>query len=208
VKRRLQSNLATVISLLALVLAVGGGRFAVAQVGGATQSLQIPAGTIASYGGSGAPNGWLVADGSEVSRIEYPLLFQAIGETYGAGNGSTTFRLPDLRGRVLVGVDGSAGRLGSNDALSQTGGEERHSLTVGEMPSHAHGAYTASNTAWPNIGNVTTPGFMTKISIDDPNVFSPGSTVDRGDVTLESTGGGQAHNNMQPYQVVTHIIKY
>lgn len=206
-KHRIQPSFATVVSLLALVLAAGGGRFALAQ-GGVTQDVQVPPGTIASYGGSSAPNGWLMADGSEVSRVQYALLFQAIGTTYGAGNGSSTFRLPDLRGRVPVGVDGTAGRLSADDALSQAGGEERHTLTGSEMPGHSHGAFHASPTGYPNIGDATTPGWSTRNSIDSANALGPGTTVDRGDVFVESAGGGQPHNNMPPYQVVHYIIKY
>lgn len=206
-KHRFHPAFPVVLSMLALVLAAGGGKFAVAQIEAVAPSVAIPPGTIVAYGGSTAPNGWLMADGSEVSRTQNRALFQAIGTTYGAGNGSTTFRLPDLRGRVPVGADGSAGRMSSNDALGQAAGEERHTLTTNEMPSHGHSGYTASNTAYPNIGDATLPAFSAKISIDDANALPPGTVVDRGNVFVDPAGGSQPHNNMPPYQVVNYIIK-
>lgn len=83
--------------------------------------------------GGGFPTGWLLCDGSAISRTTFATLFAAIGTTFGAGNGTTTFNVPDLRGRVPVGVDGAAGRLSANDALGQSGGEETHALLYGEL---------------------------------------------------------------------------
>jgi microcystin-dependent protein len=88
----------------------------------------------------------LLCDGSAVSRSTYSDLFDAIGTTYGAGNGSTTFNVPDLRGRVPVGVDGTAGRLSANDALGNSGGAEKKTLGVTEIP---FSAYTVSGIGTP-----------------------------------------------------------
>lgn len=83
------------------------------------------------FAGSTAPQGWLLCDGSAVSRSTYSDLFTAIGTTYGAGDGSTTFNVPDLAGRVVLGV--------SNDhALGTSGGEANHTLTEQELPAHIH----------------------------------------------------------------------
>lgn len=68
----------------------------------------VPTGTIVAYGGSTPPNGWLLCDGAQVSRSTYAALYAAIGNAFGAGDGSSSFHLPDLRGRFLRGVDGSA----------------------------------------------------------------------------------------------------
>lgn len=88
-------------------------------------------GSIHMFGGSTAPEGFLICDGSPVSRATYSDLFDVIGTDYGAGDGSSTFNLPDLSGRVVIGA--SSGYL-----LASTGGEETHTLTVSEIPTHGH----------------------------------------------------------------------
>ena len=77
-----------------------------------------PAGTIVAFGGTTVPDGWLLCDGSEVSRTIYPYLYNAISDNWGAGNSTTTFHLPDLRGRFLRGTDHGAGN--DPDAASRT----------------------------------------------------------------------------------------
>jgi len=106
------------------------------------------AGMVMPYAGSAAPSGWLLAYGQDVSRTTYSGLFSAIGTTYGSGDGSTTFTLPDLRGRTVAGQDNmggtSADRLtnqtgGLNgDTLGATGGSETHTLTEAQLPAHSH----------------------------------------------------------------------
>lgn len=93
-----------------------------------------PSGLVSMFAGSTAPTGWLMCDGTAVSRSTYAGLFAAIGVTYGAGNGSTTFNLPDLRTRVPVGKNGT----GTFATLGSTGGAETHTLTTAQMPSHTH----------------------------------------------------------------------
>lgn len=90
-----------------------------------------PAGIVMPFAGSVAPQGYLLCDGSAVSRATYSALYTAIGDTYGAGDGSTTFNLPDLSGRVVIGVSGS-------HALGSTGGSETVTLTVDQLPAHTH----------------------------------------------------------------------
>ena len=90
-----------------------------------------PAGIVMPFAGSTAPQGYLLCDGSAVSRTDYADLFAAIGTTYGAGDESTTFNLPDLSGRVVLGVSQS-------HALGTTGGEATHTLTEQELPAHTH----------------------------------------------------------------------
>lgn len=90
-----------------------------------------PAGIVLPFAGSTAPQGYLLCDGSAVSRTDYADLFAAIGTVYGAGDGSTTFNVPDLSGRVVIGVSQS-------HALGTTGGEATHVLTEQELPAHSH----------------------------------------------------------------------
>lgn len=93
--------------------------------------MAVPIGTVIDYAGSSVPDGWLECDGSAVSRTTYAALFAVLGTTWGSGNGSTTFNLPNLGGRVAIGK-------GSRN-VGATGGAETHTLTVNEMPSHTHG---------------------------------------------------------------------
>lgn len=106
-------------------------------------------GTVLPFAGAAAPADWLLCAGQAVSRTTYATLFGVIGTTYGAGDGSTTFNLPDLRGRVAGGKDDmggtAAGRLTAAGAgvagttLGATGGTQVHSLTTAQMPAHNHG---------------------------------------------------------------------
>lgn len=98
-------------------------------------------GTIYLFAGSSVPSGFLLCDGSAISRSTYASVFSVIGTTYGAGDGSTTFNLPDLTGKVVIGAS-------STHALGATGGEETHALLDTEMPSHTHGiaAHTHAHT--------------------------------------------------------------
>lgn len=93
--------------------------------------MSEPAGIVMPFAGSVAPQGYLLCDGSAVSRTDYADLFTAIGTVYGAGDGATTFNVPDLSGRVVLGVSQS-------HSLGTTGGEATHVLTEQEMPAHSH----------------------------------------------------------------------
>lgn len=83
------------------------------------------------FAGSVAPQGWLLCDGNAVSRSIYSALFDIVGTTYGEGDGSSTFNLPDLNGRVVMGSS-------SSHPSATTGGEETHALTSQEIPTHNH----------------------------------------------------------------------
>ena len=97
-----------------------------------------PAGALMPFAGAAAPAGYLACDGSAVSRTTYATLYAAIGTTYGAGDGSTTFNLPDLERRAIVGAGGMASTALGN-TVGATGGSETHTLTTSEMPRHTHG---------------------------------------------------------------------
>lgn len=95
----------------------------------------VPIGSVTMFGGSSAPTGWLLCDGSAVSRTTYAALFAVISDSYGVGNGTTTFNLPNLKGRVPVGRDSTDNQF---DVLGESGGAKTHTLTSAEMPSHTH----------------------------------------------------------------------
>lgn len=125
----------------------------------------VPTATVFPYAGSSAPTGYLFCDGSAISRTTYSALFTVISVDYGVGDGSTTFNLPDLRGRVAAGKDnmdnivgtggGAASRLTSGSAagvdgstLGASGGAQEHSLTAAQNGTHSHtaGSYSAVST--------------------------------------------------------------
>ena len=93
--------------------------------------MSEPAGIVIPFGGASAPEGYLLCNGAAVSRSDYATLFGVIGTTYGAGDGSTTFNVPDLSGRVVIGVSGT-------HALASTGGSETVTLSANELPAHSH----------------------------------------------------------------------
>ena len=163
------------------------------------------AGMVMPYAGSAAPSGWLLAYGQDVSRTTYSGLFSAIGTTYGSGDGSTTFTLPDLRGRTVAGQDNmggtSADRLtnqtgGLNgDTLGATGGSETHTLTEAELAAHSHSLGTNGRV---QVGNDNGEAYSGKW------VSGSGSTIT---YSTEETGSDTAHNNVQPTIVLNYIIK-
>jgi len=158
-------------------------------------SAIVPPGVIFGSARSTAPAGFLLCDGSAVSRTTYAALFAAISTTYGAGNGSTTFNVPDLRGRSLVGVDGAAGRMASNDELGKSGGAETVTLGIGEIPAHTH-----NYEGWGGFS------YWLPTGLEEAIGYRQGLN---GALTKASgsAGGGAAHNNMPPYQVGQYIIK-
>lgn len=157
-------------------------------------SVVSPAGSVMQYAGSSAPSGWLLADGTAVSRTTYAALYAVIGTTYGVGDNSTTFNLPNLKGKVPVGRDSSDT---SFDVLGETGGAKTHTLTTAEMPAHTHELYA-------NVGNAASVGNLDDITGSN-NINATDQRV--GDRPTTSTGGGGAHNNLQPYIVLNYIIK-
>jgi microcystin-dependent protein len=115
--------------------------------GSAFQAVQpsvIPCGVIQMFAGSTAPNGWLVCDGSTVSRKTYSDLFKIIGTTYGAGNSNDTFTLPDMRGRTPIGVGTGAGL--TSRTLAATTGAETVTLSASNIPSITTGTQSANHT--------------------------------------------------------------
>ena len=169
-----------------------------AKAGSAGGASGVPTGSIQEFAGASAPAGWLTCDGSEVSRVTYPALFAVIGTTYGAGNGSTTFNLPNRKGRVGVGYDDSQTEF---NALGETGGAKTHTLTKAEMPTHNHA--TTTDTAAKALS--TTTSGAEAFSATGSNNYR--RTAKLSDNVTGNAGSGGAHNNLQPYIVVNFIIK-
>lgn len=192
-------------------------------------------GVVKMYAGSTAPAGYLMCDGTAVDRTTYAALFAAIGTAYGTGDGSTTFNLPDLRGRSPMGAGQGSGL--TNRVLGTKIGEENHLLTVNEMPSHNHGGATGTESATHTHSGVTggmsanvthshTGGVVESVSgwgsgaggtahsntgsvnIDHTHSFTTGVNSASHTHPIAGQGGGAAHNNVQPNTVVNFIIKY
>ena len=182
-----------------------------------TETVLCPVGSIIMYGAAAAPTNWLLCDGSAVNRTTYADLFSAIGTTYGAGNGSSTFNVPNLQGVFPAGYDG-----GSSYALAATGGATTDTptlsgtnagttLTSSQIPAHTHGGVT---TGWPS-GSWTGGTGATQTAIDASGLSVASGSVN---LSLENTGGGSSHTHtwtgtssavdiLPPYLVVNYIIK-
>lgn len=156
-------------------------------------------GFIIAFGGNLVPFGYLECDGSPISRVAYPDLFSAIGTLWGQGDGSTTFNIPNLNRRALVGHGGSASSF-LNNTVGSKGGEESHTLSISEIPSHAH--HLQTNTGSPVSLDLSSYSYTASGGVG----VALNDTTSAGNTT--STGSGSAHNIMQPSAVVIYLIKY
>lgn len=161
----------------------------------------IPTGSVIPFAGTSAPTNYLLCYGQAISRSTYATLFGVISTTYGIGDGLTTFNVPDLRGRLVAGQDdmggSSANRLTGltdgvdGDVLGAVGGLESTTLTTAQIPAHTHGIVTY------NALNVVSASFVKSQAVEG----SPTT------LQTDSTGGGGAHNNVQPTIILNYIIR-
>lgn len=175
-----------------------------------------PIGQVAHYAGGSDPTDvdgvtrWLICDGRAINRTTFATLFTRLSTTWGAGNGSTTFNIPDGRGRAFIGAGAGAGL--TNRALAASAGEEAHLLSVPEMPSHDHNyndpghVHTTQMSSQGTFSGTISPPPHTHDGVNDTPLGSGALNSSVG-ILILPTGGGGTHNNMQPYLAVNHIIK-
>ena len=163
-------------------------------------------GEIRTFGFNFAPKSWATCSGQLVSIAQNTALFSILGTTYG-GNGTTTFALPDLRGRAPIHWGTGVGL--ANVSLGQVGGEENHLLIQTEMPMHNHtfAATTATATKKP-VNNSVFADDVDSQAVDYFAAFNaPNSSyVNLNPLSMPAAGGSQPHNNMQPYLVLNICI--
>jgi microcystin-dependent protein len=186
-------------------------------------------GEVVDYAGTSAPTGWLFCYGQAISRTTYSALYAILSTTYGSGDGSTTFNLPDIRGRVVAGQDdmggSSANRLtgltnGVNgDTLGATGGLESFYLAETNLPAHTHGAgtlVTASSGAHThqlsirNTSNDQSVDTGAQSAADNNNstetTSSDGAHTHTISGSTGSTGSTTAMGHIQPTIILNKII--
>jgi microcystin-dependent protein len=188
-----------------------------AKLSDALVALLIAPGTVHQFAGPSPPGGWLICDGSAVSRTTYAALFSAIGTYWGAGDNVNTFNVPNFVNRVPVGY-GSGVFWG----FATTGGEVNHTLNVNEMPNHGHGVNDGQHThaSNPHHHSYVNPlGGAFGAASGPFSIYNPSGTTNTSDtadsmqpsganISIQNAGGSGAHNNMQPYAVLYYIIKY
>lgn len=153
-------------------------------------------GEIRMFGGNFAPAGWAFCNGALLPISEYDTLFNLIGTTYG-GDGQNTFALPNLQGRLPV-------HIGSGFVIGQVAGSETVTLTVNQLPVHNH-AFTASQ----NNGTAASPAGAVPATLpagSNAYLQSPAGTPLNSSSLLADPGGGQPHDNLQPFLCVSFII--
>ncbi|MGI9644274.1 MAG: phage tail protein [Ilumatobacteraceae bacterium] len=149
-----------------------------------------------------APRGWAFCDGQILPINQNQSLYSLLGTTFG-GDGRTSFALPDLRGRTAIHFGSSNG---TNHTIGQKSGEETVTLSAAEMPQHTHGFQASANTANQAVptGNVPATPSSSLGTVYSGTATTQNTTLNP--ASIANTGGGQAHNNMQPYLAVNFCI--
>jgi len=139
-----------------------------------------------------APRGWAMCNGQLLPINQNQALFSLLGTTYG-GNGTTTFALPDLQARVPI-------HVGSGHTLGERAGEQAHTLLISELPTHTHDQHAS-----PSTGDALNP--TGAVLASSSNVYrAADSATTLNPVSVTDVGGGQAHQNMQPFLALTFCI--
>lgn len=185
--------------------------------------VNVPTGAVMDFAGSSAPSGFLLCDGSAVSRTTFAGLFATVGTTYGSGNGTTTFNVPDARGRVGAGKDDMGGipanRLTTGGSgidgttLGAAGGVETYALVTAELASHTHTGTTGNESVSHTHSFTTQAGAQSGagagagIGPSTPQTTGVQNVFHTHSFTSAATGSGTAHQNTQPTIVFNKIIK-
>ena len=183
--------------------------------GGGGSVMDMPLGTVLPIASESVPEGWMLCDGREISIEEYQELYDLIGTTYGAGDSAfwaqvfypaTTFNIPDLRGRTIIGANNMGGE--ESDVIvehlaqiGEKGGAEMHSLAEAELPEHTHEVQYFRRTYGSGAGHPWNGTAGDYSSAGDPQWVS--NSV----VRAAGGGGNQPHNNMQPYMALNYMMK-
>ena len=191
-------------------------------------NMVVPVGGSLDWNGENEPEGWMFEDGRAISRTTYPALFAVIGTKFGAGNGSTTFNIPDSCGRVSAGLNRGKGRLTAKaggvdgDVLGAVGGTERHKLTAEQLPPHSHNVniettedgdhthnYTISKARdWDSAaGDWIGQGGNALVRTGTERIHWSGRHKHRLNGVTDNSGSGQDHNNVQPTIIKNKIIR-
>jgi len=189
------------------------------------EPCRVPVGAMFIWLTDTAPAGWLLCYGQAISRAIYAKLFGIIGITFGIGDGSTTFNLPDMRGRLPLGQDDMGGASADRvtnaeaDSIGGSSGAENHTLSLAESPAHTHtnehthdvehthelptsDPYEAGTDSFQlDALEKGSPLISTKSSSNPTSGASSDSTT-------TSKGGDESHNNMQPYLTANYIMKH
>ena len=188
------------------------------------QPWSVPIGAIVPYAGFTSPNGsFALPYGQAISRSVYSALYSTVGNTYGAGDGFSTFNLPDIRGCVIASLDNmggsAAGRLtsiGGGTSMGARGGEQTHLLTTAEIPSHSH-ANTLTDPghrhdfSLPTYNNASAGSFVADATSPQHNTYSSSTVVQTNTtgitITNANAGGDGAHNIVQPTMLMNSLIR-
>lgn len=190
------------------IIRVKDSGITLAKLAAAVQNLLIPAGMLAPYAAATAPTGWLLCDGSSYSTSTYAALYAVIGTAFGSGSG--TFKVPDLRGRTIVGNGTGTGLTART--IADVFGTETHTLTSAQIPAHSHPNTLNDPThAHDVLVGGSGSGLTSAVGFGDgANTATTGTNFKQTGITItnaNNTGGGGSHPNTQPSLVVAYIIK-